>query len=234
MVGQLAAQVMPPWLKPYPGVSPETKRTNTTVESSYVVSAAPKDVVAHFQALFDDQGIPIDSIGAPEGFYLHAEPAECNVDIAILHNDKGTSVKVTCASKMGSAPPPIMMQANPGDAEPDAAKKPGAAGAKASALVWPDWLTRVDGAKLAGRKVGSQFKGAYTTAEAAKDILSYYMDLLNSHDYQVSEVLPTGADDYGNSLLATLEPATKTGHKTVITVKLKPAGGSFAVEIGIQ
>jgi hypothetical protein len=234
--GQLAAQVMPPWLTPYPGGSPETKRTNTTVESSYTVGAAPKDVLAHFQKLFDAQGIPIDSIGAPEGFYLHAEPAECNFDIAIVHGDKGTAVKVTCASKAGAAPPVILQQPAPEETGPEPPKKPGPAGGKTGvpALVWPKWMTRVDGSKLAGRKLGGQFRGAYGTAGPARDILSFYLDLLNAHDYQVSEVLPTAADDYGNSLVATSEPDLKAGKKTVIRVKVRPAGGNLEVEITMQ
>jgi hypothetical protein len=231
--GQLGAQVMPSWLTAYPGATPENNRTDTAVSSSYTVAAMPKDVVAHFQKIFDAQGIPIDSIGAPEGFYLHAEPAECNVDISIVRGDKDTAVKVICKSKAGVVQQ-IIMQPVEDQSDQQPGKDAARPGAKPGLLVWPDWLVRVDGGKPAVRKVGNQFKGTFTADPPRHDIEVFYMDLLNGHGFAVSENLPSGLDDYGNWLEGTSDPNPKTKRSTVIQIRMKPAGQKFSVEITVQ
>jgi len=230
--GQLAAQVMPPWLTPYPGGTPESKRTERAVESSYSVGALPKDVVAHFQKIFDAQGIPIDSIGAPEGFYLHAEPAECNVDISIVRGDKTTAVKVVCASKAGVVQ--VIMQQTEDRSDQEPAKKTDKPGAKPAGLAWPDWLVRVDGGKPAVRKLDGQWKSTFTAPPPRHDIEVFYMDLLNGHGFQVSENLPSGPEDSGNWLEGTSDPDPKTKRSIDIQIRIKPAGSAFSVEITMQ
>jgi len=242
--GQLGAQMMPVWLTPYPGTTPESKRTDTTVEASYSVAAVPKDVLAHFQKVFDNQGIPIDSIGAPEGFYLHADASECNLEISIVRSGASTAVKVICKSKAGSVQRmvvvPVGGQEEQGDQAPSNPMKkfdkPVAPGAKAGppVLSWPDWLVRVDGAKAPVRKLQGEMKSTFVAAGPRHDIESFYMDLLNAHDYQVTENLPMGSDDSGNWLLATSAPDPKTKHATVIRVKIKPAGQNLEVDITMQ
>jgi hypothetical protein len=239
--GQLGAQMMPVWLTPFPGATPESKRTDTTVEASYSVAAVPKDVLAHFQKVFDGEGIPIDSIGAPEGFYLHAEAPECNLEISIVRSGANTAVKVKCTSKAGSVQRmvvvPVGDQADPEPANPmKKFDKPVPPGGKAGppVLSWPDWLVRVDGAKAPVRKLPGELKSTFVAAGPRHDIESFYMDLLNAHDYQVSENLPMGSDDSGNWLLATSAADPKTKHATVIRVKMKPAGQNFEVEITME
>jgi hypothetical protein len=236
--GQLAAQVMPPWLTPYPGATPKSNRTDNTVESSYSVTAVPNDVLAHFQKVFDAQGIPFDSIGAPEGYYLHAEAPECNLEISMVRGGDHTAVKVTCTSKAGVMQRMVVVPVRGQDDEQAAdpmkkSDKPAAPGAKA-ALVWPDWLVRVDGAKPPVQKLAGQLKSTFTAAGPRHDIESFYMDLLNAHDYQVSENLPSAADDVGNWLLGTSEPDPKTKHKTVIRIKIRPAGQKLSVDITVE
>ena len=242
--GQLAAQgapVMPAWLVPYPGASAQSKTTETTVESSYTISAAPKEVLAHFQKLFDSQGIPIDFIVAPEGFYLHAEAPECNLDISILHGDKGTAVKMTCTSKVGTVQKVVMAsmedQSDREAANPaKTADKPVSPGGKVAAagLSWPAWLVRVDGAKLAVQKVAGQLKSSFTAAGPRGDIEAFYIDLLDTNNYQVTKRLPVTADEYGPWVEGTSEPDAKSGKKMVIRVKIRPEGQDFRVEITME
>jgi len=236
--GQAAAQVMPVWLAPFPGATPENKRTDTTVASSYSVAALPKDVLSHFQKAFDAQGIPIDSIGAPEGFYLHAEAPECNLEISIVRSDKATAVKVTCTSKVGTVqrivaePAPDMVDEKP-ENPMKKFDKPVPPDAKA-ALIWPVWLVRVDGARLSAQKVAGLLKSSFTAAGPRADIDAFYTDLLDTNSYQVTKGLPMGPDDSGTSLQGSSEPDAKTGKKTVIRIKIRPDGGDFHVEITMQ
>jgi hypothetical protein len=236
--GQLAAQVMPAWLTPYPGATPQSKRTDTTVESSYSVTAVPNDVLAHFQKVFDGQGVPFDSIGAPEGYYLHAEAPECNLEISMVRGGDHTAVKVTCTSKAPMVQRMVVVPVGGKDDEQPAnpmkkSDKPVAPGAK-PALAWPDWLVRVDGAKAPVQKLSGQLKSTFTAAPPRHDIESFYMDLLNAHDYQVRENLPMGSDDVGNWLEGTSEPDPKTKHKTVIRIKMRPAGQRLTVDITLE
>ena len=231
----LDAQVMPPWLTTYPGATPQTKRTNTTVEATFTTAGSTMEVLSYYRKAFDAQGVPIDFIGAPEGVYLHAEPAECNVDIAILQADKQTSVKITCATKAGTVAH-VSMEPVAGAADEDAEKKPAAGDAKPKApvLTWPEWMTKVDGSKLAGHKVGSQFKGTYTTTSSRDEIERFYIELLDSNNFAASKSLPTGVEDSGNTIEGRSDPDPKTKHATVIQVKTRPSGQGFAVEITVE
>jgi hypothetical protein len=241
--GELAAQgapLMPAWIVPFPGASAQSKARDNAVESSYQAAALPKDVLAHFQKLFDDQGIPIDSIAAPEGFYLHAEAQECNLDISIVRAGGNTTVKVTCAAKSVNVQRVVTepVQDKPEEAPGNPMKKfdkPVAPGAKTPvALSWPSWLVRVDGAKLAAQKVAGELKSSFTAEGPRRDLEAFYTDLLDTNNYTVTKTLPTTADEYGSSLLGSSEPEAKTGKRTVIRVRIKPEAENFHVEITMQ
>jgi hypothetical protein len=241
--GGIAAQGVPPmpvWILPFPGATAQTKTTDNAVEASYQVTALPKDVLVHFQKLFDDQGIPIDSIGAPEGFYLHAEAPECNLDISIVRVAGNTAVKVTCAARSRTVERAVMepVQEQPPEAPANPMKKfdkPVPPGAKVAATVnWPVWLVRVDGAKLAVQKLAGEMKSSFVAGGPKSDLEAFYTDLLDTNDYRVTKGLPTGPEDFGGSLLATSEPDAKTGKRNVIRVRIKPEGQDFRVEITMQ
>src|SRR5690349_13659743 len=99
--------VLPSWLKTYPGVRSVNVRKEFLGASMTVVTydapAASDDVRAHYQALFEEQGLKFAPTATGPMTAVHAV-AECgDLTLTISEREKTTAVKVTCAVKLGPA-----------------------------------------------------------------------------------------------------------------------------------
>ena len=101
LIGQTAPAVLslPQWLAPFPGASPVASVDPALVESSYVTSAHPDDVSAHYSHLFATHGLAFQANFDGLGTVLRASAPECDLLIKIRDASSGTAVKVDCASK---------------------------------------------------------------------------------------------------------------------------------------
>jgi hypothetical protein len=98
--GQQAPIVMPPWLTPYPGANAERQASSPAlVETSYITSAKPGDVVAHYRRLFESAGLKFSSNFDGSGTSIRAAAAECDLLIKVHEDGAGTMARVSCAAK---------------------------------------------------------------------------------------------------------------------------------------
>lgn len=107
LLGQTAPNhpSLPHWLIPYPGASPATTVSSTLVESSYTAAAKPEDVSEHYAKLLASNGLTFVSNFDGFGTSIRASAPECDLLIKIRESSFGTGVKLSCASKEGSAQP---------------------------------------------------------------------------------------------------------------------------------
>ncbi len=221
---------MPSWLVPYPGASPKDQRTGNSVESSYKVSAPPRDVLAHFRTLFESAGLPFQSSPMGYGFLIRESAPECSLAIDIRRFDPDTEVKVTCSPRLASTERIENQHAQ--SHQDDRMKKydtPVYPQAKAPQppLTWPSWLVRVDGAKLSIQKYSGQLKSTFMSSPPREGIQYFYAELLNAHGYRVKQGLATVPEQFGSWVQATSD-------KVHVWVQIKPSGQNFAVEISLQ
>jgi hypothetical protein len=234
-----AALEMPAWLVPYPGVTAQSRQTANGAETAYMVDAPVQVVLAYFRKLFAGKKLPFAPNDTGDGYFIRVAAAECDLAISIRARDADTAVKVTCSPQTALDERLVQLPAhNAGPPKETTAMKkfdrPVYPDAVLAAIVWPAWLVRVDGAKLATRKGQGQLKSTFEAAPPRGDIEAFYEKLLDLHGYRVMKGAAVAADKFGSWVQATADPDTQLGHKVVIWVKVKPAGTNFDVEITVQ
>ena len=243
-LGQFVTPVpsaMPAWLVPYLGASPKNRRIGNSVESSYIVSAPPRDIVAHFRTLFESAGLPFQPSPMGYGFLIRESAPECSLAIDIRRLDPNTEVKVTCSPRLASterienqyAQARTERSQNNGMKKYDSPVYPQVKAAQPP-LAWPSWLVRVDGAKLSVQKLSGQLKSNFMSGPPREGIEYFYAELLKSHGYRVTQGLAAVPEQFGSWLQATADPDSELGRRVSIWVKIKPDGQNFAVEISLQ
>jgi hypothetical protein len=232
--------VMPYWMAPYPGASPQNRQAGNTAESTYSVAAPPHDILSHFRSLFASAGLPFEPDPMGGGFVIRAAAPECDLDISIRRRDSDAMVKVTCSPRLeaNERMSNLRAQQRADHSQNDGMKKfdtpvypqPKAA---AAPLTWPSWLVRVDGAKLPVEKFPGQLKSSFTSSPTREGIQAFYAGLLSAHNYRVTQGVSPAAQ-FGSWVQATANPDAELRRKIVIWVKIKPAGENFTVELTLQ
>jgi len=246
--GAQAAPAMPAWLVPYPGTSAETKQLSDGVEASYSAAASPRDVIAWFGKVFAEKGLKFEPLPTGDGYFVRADAPECGLAVSIrarsgrptLDDPPDTAVKVTCTAK-GTANQGTVWQTVKDPPVHDTTTamkkfdKPVYPDAKASAaLRWPSWLVAVDGGRLPVERLSGQLKSSFAAAPPRYAIEVFYADLLDAHGYRVNRSPANSPVVFGSWVQGTADPDPELGRKSVIWVKIKPAGQAFQVEITAQ
>ena len=233
--------VMPAWLVPYPSASAQNRQAGHGVESTYTIAALPHDILAHFRTLFASAGLPFEPDPMGHGFLIRAAAPECDLDISIRRRDPETTVKVTCSPRLeaNERMANLRAQERAEHAQSDPMKKfdtpvyPQATAA-VPPLTWPSWLVRVDGARLPVEKFPGLLKSSFTSMPTREAIQAFYADLLNAHNYRVTQGLAAAPEKFGSWVQATADPDSQLGRRVVIWVKIRPVGEDFAVELTLQ
>jgi hypothetical protein len=222
--------VMPAWLLPYPGASAQNRQAGKGVESTYTIAAPPHDILAHFRPLFESAGLPFEPDAMGYGFIIRAAAPECDLDITIRRRDPDTTVRVTCSPRLeaNQRMADLRAQQRAEHTQSDPMKKfdtpvyPQAKGPVAP-LTWPSWLVRVDAAKLPVEKFPGLLKSSFTSLPTREAIQTFYADLLNAHNYRVTQGLAAVPAKFGSWVLGTADPDSQLGRKVIwvkITVEL--------------
>jgi hypothetical protein len=233
--------VMPAWLIPYPGAGAQSRQIFNSVESSYTVAAAPHEVLAHFRTLFSAASLPFQPDPLGGGFLIRSAAPECDLDISIRRRDSNTEVKVTCSPRLAANQymANLHAQERAKQAENDTMKKfdtPVYPQPKAPVLplAWPSWLVRVDGAALPVEKSPGRLSSSFVSSPTRDAIQSFYATLLSSHGYRVTQGLAAAPEKFGSWVQGTADAGVQPGRMVVISVKIRPAGQDFAVELSLQ
>ena len=232
--------VMPAWVAPYPGASPQNRQTGNAVESTYTIAAAPHDVLSHFRTLFASANLPFQPDPMGHGFLIRAAAPECDLDISIRRREPDTMVKVSCTPRLAANERMASQQAQQRaeHAQSDPMKKFDSPvypepKAPAAPLTWPSWLVRVDGAKLSVEKFPGQLRSSFTSSPTREGIQAFYAGLLQSHNYRVTQGLAAVPEKFGSWVQGSAGPESE-GRRTVIWIKIKPAAENFTVELSMQ
>jgi hypothetical protein len=225
-----APPMIPAWLAPYPGASPQTRESPVLLESSYSVSAPVHEVTAYYRNLFDSAGLAFEKSTFGYGLTISAAPPECDLSISIRRRDAGSEVRVTCAMKMPGTER-IREQRATAEAERQSRGDPmkrfdNPVYSEQTAPVWPSWLVRVDGAALEYRKAAGRLVSTFASQPTREAIAAFYSALLTAHGYRMS--------GGGSWLVATARPDLDLGRNTTIWVKVKPAGSLLTVELSVH
>jgi hypothetical protein len=233
--------VMPAWLVPYPGASAQNRKIFNAVESSYTVTAAPHDVLAHFRTLFGSAGLGFQPDPMGGGFLIRAAAPECDLDISIRRGDSDTEVKVTCSPRLAANDymANLRAQEKARQAESDPMKKFDTPvypqpRTPLPPLTWPSWLVRVDGATLPVEKSPGRLSSSFVSRPTRDAIQYFYATLLSSHNYRVTQGLAAAPEKFGSWVQGTAGADGPLGRRVVIWVKIRPAGQDFAVELSLQ
>jgi hypothetical protein len=233
--------VMPAWLIPYPGAGAQSRQIFNSVESSYTLAAAPHEVLAHFRTLFSAASLPFQPDPLGGGFLIRSAAPECDLDISIRRRDSNTEVKVTCSPRLAANQymANLHAQERAKQAENDTMKKfdtPVYPQPKAPVLplAWPSWLVRVDGAALPVEKSPGRLSSSFVSSPTRDAIQSFYATLLSSHGYRVTQGLAAAPEKFGSWVQGTADAGVQPGRMVVISVKIRPAGQDFAVELSLQ
>jgi hypothetical protein len=233
---------MPAWVVPYPGASAQNRQILNSVESTYTIAAAaPHDVLGHFRTLFASAGLRFQPDPMGGGFLIRSAAPECDLEVVIRRRDSNTTVKVTCSPRLAANQymTNLREQEKAASAQSDPMKKfdtPVYPQPKAPLppLTWPSWLVRVDGARLPVEKLSGQLRSSFASRPTREAIQAFYADLLNSHNYRVTQGLAAVPEKFGSWVLGTANPDEQLGRKVVIWVKIRPAGEDFAVDLTLQ
>jgi hypothetical protein len=102
MLGQ-SEPSMPAWLANYPGVTAQTTKAKSLVESTYTAPAKPDAVSDHYRKLFETQNLPFVPNFDGMGAVVRAAAPECDLMISLRAQGAGTSVRVDCTGNGTSA-----------------------------------------------------------------------------------------------------------------------------------
>ena len=248
LAGGQAHLQMPSWLVPYPGATAETKQLSDGVEVSYFAAATPPEVIAWFKKVFAENGLKIEPMPTGDGYFARVDAPECGLAVSIraraghssLDDPPETAVKVTCEEKapVGTGAAWQSVKDPPVRETTDVMKKfdkPVYPDAKAAAaLRWPSWLVAVDGGRLPVERFSGLLKSSFAAAPPRYATEVFYADLLDAHGYRVNKSPGNSPAVFGSWVEGTADPDAEMGRKTVIWVKIKPAGQAFHVEITVQ
>ena len=249
--GAQVAPATPGWLIPYPGASAETKQLSDGVEVSYSAAATPREVISWFRKVFADNGLKFEPMPTGDGYFARVGAPECGLAVSIraraghstVDDPPNTAVRLTCTAKgtvnqgTGNGQVWQAVKDPPVHDTTDAMKKfdkPVYPDAKAAALKWPSWLVAVDGGRLAVERYSGLLKSSFTAAPPRFATEVFYADLLDAHGYHVNKSPANSAEVFGSWVEGTADPDAELGRKTVIWIKMKPAGKAFQVEITVQ
>jgi hypothetical protein len=221
---------LPSWLQSYPGATPTVHASDSVVQSSYASAVEPADIVEHYRKLFEAAGLPFHPNDDGMGTSIRGEARECDLLIKIRTRTEGTVVNVNCSAKtQGSAlssPTDItVIKGRPqSPSGPAPAQQPHMTAdemmeqhhrkaaemglhrqyhdAAAPPLVWPSWLTNVNGAPVrpgigVDQAKNPLLKAQYVTNEPMTEIYKFYRDVLNSHEYPARSSMSTGHTQTG-------------------------------------
>ncbi|MBK9166405.1 MAG: hypothetical protein IPM24_02955 [Bryobacterales bacterium] len=104
IAGAQAPPHLPTWLVPYAGsTGTVTAVSRNLLEHSYKTQARASDVLAHYQRIFGEAGVPwtpnFDGIGTS----ARAKTPECDLLIKVQEEGAATLTRVSCAAAQGSA-----------------------------------------------------------------------------------------------------------------------------------
>ena len=217
----------PSWLTNYPNATATVRSSESAVESSYTTSAQTEEIVQHYGTLFRAAGLPFEPNSDGLGTSIRASAQECDLLIQIRSHDDGASVNVNCSSKvqpqstptqptdikvLTSRPQPSHQQPTragvapqiPADWMAEHQRKVAEMGihrehhdAPAPPLVWPSWLTHVNGSAVhpesgVDQSKNAMLKARYVTRAPMTEIYDFYVELLRSHEYPTTSRLSTG------------------------------------------
>jgi hypothetical protein len=92
----------------------------------------------------------------------------------------------------------------------------------------------VDGARLPVEKLAGQLKSSFTSQPTREAIQAFYANLLSSHNYRVTQGLAAAPEKFGSWVHASATPDSQLGRNVVISIKIKPVGQNFTVELTLQ
>jgi hypothetical protein len=94
---------LPSWLVPFPGAVPSpVKASAGLAETSYIATAQPEEILAHYRALFAAANLRFNPNFDGLGTTVRAAAPECDLLLKIRDQSSGTSVKISCAAKTAS------------------------------------------------------------------------------------------------------------------------------------
>jgi hypothetical protein len=196
------------------------------VTASYTSTASTEEVREHYRRLFEAHGLPFLPI-TDLGITTIQGSAGCDLTVTVRGHGAGTAVEVTCTERNadtgvvtlpGSGGTPnsgpsyrtVTTPAVPSQALDRHRELVAAMGihrqyqdAPAPPLVWPDWLSGVDGARLRPQRGVDQshndtLQVEYRTTAPMTKVFAFYKDLLNANGYSVySSQLSTGQTSSG-------------------------------------
>jgi len=220
---------LPVWLESYPGTTPAVRSSDSLRESSYTVAAQPAEILEHYRKLFEGAGLPFHPNSDGIGTSIRAEAPECDLLIQIRSRAEGAFVDVNCSAKTApsaSSSPDVVKVVSGRPQSPASPPQPHTGSvdfmqmhrekaaemglgvhrehhdAPAPPLVWPSWLTHVNGAAVHAASGLDQAKNAmltarYTTNVPMTEIYSFYRELLNAHEYPARSSMSTGQTTTG-------------------------------------
>lgn len=95
----------PSWLKTYPGAAPTVIASESQIESSYIASAQPAEVLEYYRKLLETAGLPFRPNDDGMGESVRAEAHECDLLIQIRSRAEGSFVAVYCSVKGAASTP---------------------------------------------------------------------------------------------------------------------------------
>ena len=213
---------MPAWLTSFPGATPEVKSSDSEVRATYTVEAQPAEVLAHYRALFEAQGLAFQPNPDGMGTTIRAEAKECSLLILIRSRSDGTYASVDCSAKsdgaaLSTGAPGYSVDVVGGKAKPnDWAERvrqhqaefpalkanPNHGDQPAPPLEWPAWLVHVRGQPLTPHSGVDPTKYGFMTEKyktnvAMPEIFEFYRNLLTAHGYQPRAEIAKGHTDKG-------------------------------------
>jgi len=192
--------VLPEWLTSYPGAIPHKTNMGAMTAITYTTDASTDAVSAHYKALFENQNVDFAPVSNRFNTTVHAKDDCGDLTITITARGTGSSVRVSCATKL----PPAVLPAQTGSYEDrvEAMKQQheqraaqlgiGRAlpPAPAPPLIWPDWLVHPKGAQMAITKTRDQagvpmMRTRFVTSVPMSQLFVFYKDLLTKNGYEV-------------------------------------------------
>ncbi len=198
------APEFPSWLQAYPGAAPAVRTNGLVREQTYTVAAQPADIVAHYRKTIEAAGLTFEATPEAKPTSVRANARECDLLIRINPVPEGSAVDATCAAihwtrVNNAALSPRLPGTSFHRVRQDAPAPP---------LVWPAWLTHIDGKEgKEGRALHIQtsatpagdamLKARFTTTVPMTELYRFYRDLLSVHEYPTSSRLQTGHTQTG-------------------------------------
>ena len=214
--------VLPEWLAPYPGASPNTQASAGLIESSYTADGTPSEVTAHYQKELAAAGVTFQSNDDGMGIAMRASTPECDLLIRVRERGGATFVSATCSEKSSapaqatylpnvrpmpnrSALPPIPRDPSVQRGQPMARMKNFDEPVQPQpqtplVLKWPSWLVHMPSADHGLQIQRKKYEGgieylesSYVTSAPMTSIYDFYATVLKANGFYVSGHVGTGS-----------------------------------------